>query len=276
MALVRAYRTGRRAGVKRMFRGSAAVLGILLFGGATSVVAEEAHFHIVPHALFKDLSGNGFATGSGATQGTDYDLDNDLDAGGTDLHLGLDLFGRFGRHRVVAGYSLGDHSGDSSLSGNLNFSGAPFTAAGGDVESEIELTRRRLLYGFSFVNLSMLDFGVLVGSDGYEVTTLVSQGGTDRKVELDSIAPALGLNLGIRPPAVPLRIYVEGVFSSGKISDVDTTLTDAYVALDWYIIGLFGLEFGYRYYDLESDDTDQEATFEYRFAGPYAGLVFKF
>lgn len=243
------------------------VAAIALSSGATAL-AEEAHIYVAAYGLRAGLSGTGDAGGH-------YSLDNTLGVSGSDNHTGMDLFGRIGRHRVLLGWSHGTHDGSDSVGGNLSFDGRVF--GGGTVRSRVELTRRRLMYGFSFVQSSMLDFGVLVGSDGYKATTTLSQSGVgSRELAIDSPAPALGLDVGIRPPVLPLRFYVEAVFSGGEVGGTDTTLTDFTATVDWYVVPkLFGVQGGYRYYDLTADDSDAHARFDYRFDGPFLGLVFR-
>ena len=260
--------------MKREWRWAGLVAALVLAAFTPGAFAEEAHVYVAAHASYPELSGDGLTAGTGVTA---YDVEETLDAGGSDLHLGLDIFGRFGRHRLVAGFSQGEHEGENSLSQAFGFDGQLVTS--GDFDSKIDLSRRKLLYGFAFVNSGMVDFGVLVGSEGYDLSTKLSQFGSSREVQIDSPAPAIGLNFGVRPPVVPLRLYGEVVYSSLEISDVDTTLTDATVSLDLYIIPvlkLFGFQAGYRYYDLEAEDKAQGAKFNYKFQGPFAGVVLRF
>jgi hypothetical protein len=213
-----------------------AVTAAMVLAGAGAVRAEEAHIYIAPHAWFADLS-----------DGADFDRD---------VHPGFDFLARLGRHRIVAGATSGENESDAA-------------------NADVELKRARGFYGFSFVNTSLLDIGFLVGADTYDVT--VKAGGSE--VSVDSPAPAVGLSLGIRPPVVPIRLYVEAVYSSLEISDVDTTLLDAYASFDWYLIPVvkvFGVQVGYRYYDLEAEDKEQGVKIDGKFQGPFAGIVLRF
>jgi len=226
---------------------------VLLAAGAASR-GEEAHIYVAPHAWFADLSGDG-ASGKGSANA--FDLGNDLGADGRDVYPSLDFLARLGRHRIVLGYSHGSVDGDR-------------------LRSSVDLNRQRVFYGFSFINLNVLDVTALIGSDGYKLKTKAS-GST--LADLDSSAPAIGLSVGIRPPALPLRFYGEIVRSSWKVSGVDTKLTDAYVAVDWYLIPvfkIFGLQAGYRSYSLNAEDTGSGEKSDYKYHGPFAGLVFRF
>ncbi len=234
-------------------RTAFAVTAVVFLAAAGAARAEEAHIYIAPHAWFGDLSGDGAA---GPLPTDRFDVADDLEADGVDLHLGFDALVRLGRHRIVVGVSSGEHDGDA-------------------LNSSIEIERARLFYGFALVNMKIFDLGVLVGADRYKVTTEAGGSGFD----LDAPAPAIGVHLGIRPPVIPLRFYAEAVFSSWEISGVDTTLTDAYAALDWYLIPvvkLFGVQVGYRLYDLESEDTDTKERATYKVQGPFAGVVLRF
>jgi len=206
---------------------------------APVALAEEAHIYLAPHVWSVEPGGNAVA-----------------DSFDDDLHYALDFHARLGRHRIIAGASSGENTSD------------PLNAT-------IELDRARAFYGFSFVNMSLVDFGGMIGLNSYKATFV--QPGPDS--DIDSPAPSVGVNFGIRPPIIPIRLYVEAVVSSGEFSGVDTKLTDAHASFDWYLIPIFktfGVQVGYRYYDLDAEDKDTGLKFEAKFKGPYAGLVFRF
>jgi hypothetical protein len=252
--------------MKRVWKVLAVTAVAMVIAESPAALAEEAHFYAAGYGWLAGVDGDG-------SDGNTFDLDNTLGLSDGEVHTGFDLFARFGRHRVLAAWSGGEYDESDRVSGTLGFGGRTFGA--GTVDSEVELTRQRLMYGFSFVTTSMLDSGVLVGSDGYEISTTLSQSGVGSEAqEIDSLAPAIGLNLGIRPPVLPFRFYFEAVFSSGDYSGTDTTLTDACAVFDWYIVPkLFGVQAGYRLYDLEAEDDG--VVMDYSFAGPFAGLVFR-
>jgi hypothetical protein len=258
-----------------------AAAALAALAAATTARAGEAHIYISPQAGFPSLSGDGSTRDGAVTGPQDFGVDQTLDAANRDVHLGFDFLARLGRHRIVAGYSHGTHDGENKLPDDLQFDNLLFNA-GSNLKSEIKLTRRRAFYGYSFINSGMLDVGVLVGGDGYDVSTQMSQSGVgSKKAKIDSPAPALGLNLGLRPPVLPLRFYAEMVYSSLKISGVDTKLTDGYAVLDWYLIPvvkLFGVQAGYRYYDLDAvkDKSGKRREFNYKIQGPFVGVVFRF
>jgi len=233
---------------------SGALVTLILLSGLASARADEAHLYFAPQAWFAVPNGNG-ASGPGAAGR--FDVADDLKADNADVYTGFDFLARLGRHRIVGGFSDGKVDGD-----RLN--------------SSIDLRRQRLFYGFSFVSAGLLDVTGLVGGDGYKVRTKFAG---QTKADLDSPAPAVGISVGVRPPVVPIRFYAEAVHSSLKVSGVDTTLTDAYVSIDWYfipIVKLLGFQAGYRYYDLHSQDKGSGERSDYKYRGPFAGLVFRF
>ncbi|MBI3449246.1 MAG: hypothetical protein HY049_10065 [Acidobacteria bacterium] len=237
--------------IGRVFVRVATAAGLLL-GAAAIAGAGEAHLYFAPGAWIAKAEGDG-ATGK---PGGGFNVADDLAADGVDSYPGIDFLARLGHHRIVGGYSDGKVNGDK-------------------LGSSIELRRQRLFYGYSFLSAGVLDVTALVGGDGYDVKTKAAK---STAAHIGSPAPAVGLSIGIRPPIVPVRFYAEGVYSSMKISGVDTRLTDLSASFDWYfipVVKLLGFQIGYRVYDLKSHDTGTGEKSNYRFRGPFAGLVFR-
>ena len=232
---------------RRALTVSAVLAFAWLAGAGAAAAAEQEHFQITAQGWYPTLSGDG------EYRGTDFDVENDLQADGEAWHYGLDFTARLGKHRIFAAYGNGTHDGDTP-------------------NAEVELTSGHALYGYSFVNMKYFDFGVLGGVDTYDLTT---KGSGNDEVSLSATDLAVGVGLGFRLPVFPLSIRGWALYVPVEISGDDTKLTDAAVSFDFHVL-VMDFQVGYRYYDLESENTDDRSRESYRFQGPFAGFGLRF
>ena len=158
---------------------------------------------------------------------------------------------------------------DADANGNLNgkvFDGVVFP---GDVESTIDLTHTdTTLYYEILDNWVSLDLGI---------TGRFFENGLEIKDENESASLDIESVIPLGYVAVKFDLPLTGLFvgADGNIIKYDDNwIYDAKATLGWESsIGL-GIEGGYRYFDAQYDDNDDEV--KLRIEGPYAGLFFHF
>jgi hypothetical protein len=254
----------------------AALLCAVVLAGAGQSFAVEPNIYIAPSIWQSKLSGDGSTSPGGASSRFDWD-----DPLGIDTKESVSTFEgfiRIGNSRFLLGIENDGYAGKDTLDSTLVFGDRTFPQ-GGELSSDLNYRRRRVLYGRPIAEDPRLSIGILAGIESYKVDTILKMtlpsGTRSRKVLIDSKVPMLGASLTFYP--IPnLRIYGQATGMSLDRGGVDSKLFSAYGVVEYTIIGDFlAISLGYRYSVLEARDEDLEAKFNVKQQGTFTGLVFR-
>ena len=233
------------------------------------ISAGEAHLYIAPYMFASEFTGNAQVTGG--TTGTSFDLEDTLGVDPDERIRGIDAFVKFLGNRLEFSHVSGDYDGSSTLSSDLIFDGTTFSASE-MLGSDIEFQRTKFLYGYDF-GLKIVNVGFVVGAHVVEIDArIVSSSGVSERESLRVPVPVVGATVGIHPIA-KLAIHAEVNGMSVTISDIDATLIDGFVGIDYLFFARFGLTAGYKYFLLDATEEDENNSIDFEQSGLYAGLV---
>jgi outer membrane protein len=152
---------------------------------------------------------------------------------------------------------------------NANFDGVAFD---GPVQSTIDLTHTdATLYYEILDNWISLDVGLTARffEEGFEIKQTDTVG-KDASLDVDEVIPMIYAAIKFDLPLTGLYVGADG----NGIKYDDDTILDLKANIGWESsIGL-GIELGYRYFDIQYEDNQEEA--DVTIEGPYAGLFFHF
>ena len=235
---------------------------------AAHVTAGEAHLYLAPYYFDSRLTGDGRV--SDGTSGSDFDLEDTLGIEPGETARGIDGFVSFLGNRIEFSYSSVNMEGRQDLAEDLVFDGTTFPDQE-KIESEVDLTRYKLMYGFHF-DLKVVNVGFVVGAHLVDIDARVSGAGSEEEKSLRVPVPVVGATLGIHPIS-RLAIHAEVSGFSITVSGVEAKLVDGYAGLDFLFLPHFGVTAGYRYFLLDAKDDDEEDDIDLVQRGAYAGLV---
>jgi hypothetical protein len=255
-----------------MRRAAAAVLLLGAFAVCpAAALAIEAG--IRAEYWFPSLSGNAQTTTNGVPD-TPFDLKDTLGIQDENLPFGEAFLG-VSRFTFRLGYTPVKYDGSSTLSQDFRFNGQPFTA--GDTiasrfeldlfEGQLQFDLLRPSVGVASVNLGLILQGIYV--DG---SIRVQSGGTGASTTEDFRlgAPLVGVAAGVGFLKDMIRVDARATgmaYSGSHLYEVD-----AYAS--FVPFPFLRLQGGYKYIDLEVDESDVTASLT--LSGPYAGLQVSF
>jgi len=249
----------------------------LLFSAGSVAAKEGKFFSAQIHYILSDVDAEGRTVED--LVGTRFDLEDTLGVDTEDGVPSVNLwFHILQRNSVLVSYFTGSYDGSATLNSPLLY-GDQLYPAGTTLDSEFDFSLARLHYNFRFLNLKVVDMGVLVGVDLFQGEGRLQPRGlglSDERNDFNAPFPVLGLNFTVKLPKTGLFIYAEATGTSLDISDVDASALDAQLRLTLYIAdGPFGLTVGYRYLDLDLDVED-EGEGEITQEGVYGGIAIRF
>jgi hypothetical protein len=213
------------------------------------------------------IDGNGI-------RGSTISLKDDLGISNAELGY-VEIFGRFGRHRLTAGYLEADYSGSTIIPREIIAKGQTYPA-GSLVEANLKLKIMELEYQYDFLRLENVLAGLSVGAIG---KILYTEGHTSSQApslalsgEGNFYAPipmlGIGVQLGLLANWLEFRGKVTGSNFSGN------TFMGADAALSLTPFPFLDLSCGYKYikYDYEQDNVLLDITM----SGPYFGLAIRY
>jgi outer membrane protein len=161
---------------------------------------------------------------------------------------------------------------DTDANGNIDskiFDGVPFN---GPVQSTIDLTHTdATLYYEILDNWISLDIGLTARffEEGFKITQ-TNVPDRSASLDVDEVIPMVYAAIKFDLPLTGLYVGADG----NGIKYDDDTILDLKAMIGWESsIGL-GIEAGYRYFDIQYEDNQEEA--DVTIEGPYAGLFFHF
>ena len=209
----------------------------------------------------------------GSSPGTPFDL---VDDGGiddaTDAFEAGAWFHPAGPHRVrVAALELAT-DGSATLSRAIEAGGV--TLAPGDVvRSDLDLRLYQAHYGYSVLNMDVVNVAVLAGVDWIDAEPALAFTGGSREARLEGAIPVIGLTAQVQPVGF-FRAYGEASYANWDVSGLDAEVVDLRLRVEFYIGHVFGLGAGYR--DLETRVEDDEGLLDARFDGYQLYVLLRF
>ncbi len=245
-------------------------LACCLLAAAAPAAAGEARLYLVPSYYATELSGEGrISEGSG---GTDFDLEDTLGLDPEEGTASLEGFVKFLGSRIAFSTSTTSYAGEETLAEDLDFHGVTF-GAGADVALDLDVTHHKVLYGFDFVNLKVVNFGLTTGAHLVDIEAELASAGVGReRGELRAPVPVVGFALGLHPVA-KLAIHLEASGFHLTVSGVEATLLDGFLGVDYLFLRKFGATAGYRYFRFDASDEDEEDAVDLTQRGLYAGVA---
>ncbi len=158
---------------------------------------------------------------------------------------------------------------DSNSILNANFDGVDFN---GPVQSTIDLTHTdATLYYEILDNWISLDLGLTARffEEGFKIDQ-TDNSGNRASLDIDEVIPMVYLALKFDLPLTGLYVGADG----NGIKYDDDTILDLKAMIGWESSFGLGIEAGYRYFDIQYEDNQEEA--DVTIEGPYAGLFFHF
>ncbi|HKY33002.1 MAG TPA: hypothetical protein VJV23_10725 [Candidatus Polarisedimenticolia bacterium] len=249
-----------------------AILGLSLGPPAfRPAAAGEAHLYLAPYLQQARLTGDAMLTGGEGPAGTQLDLEETLGVDPEQDVRGVDGFFKLAGSRIEFSYAQAAIDERSRLAEQVIINGTTF-AADERIDSEIDLTRYKLMYGFDF-SFKVVNVGFLVGGHLIDVEAVVeSSSGALEEQDLRVPIPVVGATLGIHPVS-RLAIHAEVSGFSATVSGVEATLLDGFAGVDVLFIPKLGVSLGYRYFAFDAEDEDEQDAVDITQRGPYVGLA---
>ena len=229
-------------------------------------------------AGYQLLSPSGtFAVSGSGLAGTPIDLEKDLGFDDS-KNLTAEAALQFGDFRLSAGYLPLKFSGQGTLNGTVNFNGQTYSGTA-QTTSDVDIKLYEGSLGYYVINfddtpvrlqiapeLSVKVVDASITLDGQEDTT-----GTRLHEEQSVTAPIPTLGLRAR---VGLADYLSLVGRVGYMQYKDDSFLDANGQIEFSPLPLVGIYGGYRYFDVQVDESD--INLDTQFSGPYVGAFVRF
>jgi hypothetical protein len=255
------------------------VIGLLLLVPAWAFAQSELddRFSISLGAFITDRDTNTQLNSETLGKGTEIDFEEDLGLDSSDTVFRLDGHYRFNqKHRL--NFSVFDLSRDSSatIQRDIQF-GDEIFLIDTVVNTEFDITIIRLTYTYSFWQRDNGYLGVTLGAHVADSKIgLAEQNlGQSEISEITAPLPVLGLR-GEYEITDRLTLTAVGEFFMVEFDDVDGSLVDLYVGIDYQVIEhvAVGLGFNSVNLDVDASKNDFSGSLDWRYEG--ALLFFKF
>ena len=248
-------------------RVSIIVFSMLTFF-ALSIVPAMADEMISFKAGYLSLSPEGeFAVFSGGI-GTKVDMEDDLGFDDSEEFM-AEAVVQLGSFRLTAGYLPLKFSGSGSTTGII-FNGQPFV---GTVDSDVDIDLYDVGLTWYLLNFDDLPVRLQLGPEAsikYVDADISMQSSTASESEsVSAPIPTIGLR-----GRVGISDFLGLVGRVGYLEYDDNSFLDADVQLEFSPLPLVGIFAGYRYLDIEVDESD--VFLDVTFDGPYGGALIRF
>jgi hypothetical protein len=238
---------------------------------ASPALADEI-FSLKAGYITLNPSGDVALSANGLT-GTSIDIDDDLG-----IDDGDDFFGeaalQLGDFRLFAAYLPIDLSGNNVLTRDINFNGEIFPA-GSHVKSDLDIDIYEAGLAWFLINLDDAPVRIQFGPEvavKYVDASVKLHDGTSGLSESESF--------GVPVPTVGARARVAVADYLGVVGRVgymeydSNSFLDVDVQVEFSPLPMVGLFGGYRYLDIDVDDSD--LLIDATFSGPYVGALVRF
>jgi hypothetical protein len=214
-----------------------------------------------------------FAVSGGGLQGTSVDMDDDLGFDDSENYL-VEGAMKFGSFRIFAAYMPVKFSGDGELTQDINFNGETFIA-GSQVDSDVDIKLYQAGLAWYLVDVDDLPVRLQFGP---ELTAIYIDADLNMQENVFNIQESASAGVPVATIGLRGRLalgdYLGVVGRVGYLDFKDNSFLDADVQVEISPLPMIGLFAGYRYLDVDVDESDVviNATFE----GPYAGAMIRF
>ena len=211
---------------------------------------------------------------AGSVAGTPYDL---VDDGGTDdtteaFELGL-WFHPVGRHRIRAAYLDLTTDGSATLGRPITADGFPLPP-GTSVSSKTDLKVYEAHYGYSLLNMDIVNVAAAVGADWVDSSSALRSGIGGGAADLSGAVPVVGVTAHVQPVGF-FRAYSEIEYANWSAGGLDSEIVDFRLRLEFYFAHVFGLGVGYRDLKIRVEDSG-EGLLDTRFDGFQVFVLLRF
>jgi hypothetical protein len=220
------------------------------------------------------LSADGkFAVGSDGQAGTKIDFQDDLNFDDSKQYQ-LEAAFQLGDFRLFAAYMPIEFSGKGVLTQDTSFSGETFVA-GSRVESNVDLDIYEAGLAWYGVNIDDMPIRVQLGP---EVAVKYIDASVDMKSDVYGLKTSESVNVAL--PSLGLRgrlamsDWLGVIGRAGYMEYEDNSFLDVEGQVELSPIPLLGLFAGYRYLDVDIDESDVYV--DAKFDGPYIGALVRF
>lgn len=224
-------------------------------------------------AGYQLLESDGSIAGNDNGIGVKLDTDDDLDWGDSE-NLLTELALQWGDSRLTFAYMPIEFSGTNYITINGSYNGQLFTA-GDRVSSDVKLDLYDIGYTYYLLNMddlpSRFQLGVEFAIKVADIEIAFSDSDAGIR-ESDSVVAPLP-TIGVRT-RVALGDLVGLSGRVGYLEYDDNQFWDVDVQLEYSPVPTAGIFVGYRFFDLDVDESDVCVSLE--FSGPYAGIMVRF
>jgi hypothetical protein len=246
------------------------LLFLLIIASVGSAVADELFSLKVGYA---SLDADGIFAANDGSIGTEIDFDNDLNFDDSE-NIYAQAALQFGRIRISAEYLPLDFSGNNTITRDISFGGQTFPA-GTNVSSDVEMD----VFDFAMaIHLLDIDDGPLRLQLGPEVAVKVADIDMSFRDTVSSAAESVSATVPVPTIGARGRIafsdYAGVVGRIGYLEVSGNSFLDADIQLEFSPLPLLGIFAGYRYVDVDVDESD--VVVNSTFSGPYAGVLARF
>jgi len=260
--------------MKRLLK--TALLALALTGlAAAPVLADEI---VALKAGYLMLSPEGqFSVDGNALSGTRVDLDTDLGFDDSENYF-LEGALNLGPFRLAVGYLPLEFSGAGTLNQTIDFNGTTFDV-GVATTSEVKIDIVDAGVTWHVINLDDLPTRIQLGPELAVklVDADLTMTGVDANTSL-SVTETESVQVPIPTIGARARIglsdYLGLIGRVGYMEFQDNSFLDAEAQIEFSPIPLVGVFGGYRYFDLQVDDSG--VFVDAQFAGPFAGAFIRF
>lgn len=213
--------------------------------------------------------------------GTDLDIVDmlNLDENATDFELGLWL-NITKRNRLSFFWFMDQRSGSTKLEESIEVDGKKYVV-GGEVKTDVDLQRYKLLYERSLFRNDMFRIALLVGASYFDATAKIKgvalkgiyelSDSEDKRVQF--ILPVIGLAAEVHLP-LGFGLFAEGCGMGLGYTHANGKYFDVRGGVNWKSRFVFA-QAGYQYIELSVDAFDALVV-EYSLGGPFVSAGVKF
>jgi hypothetical protein len=211
--------------------------------------------------------------------GTALDMESDLGLEDSDDLWQLDARLRFSkRFAMEASYFEIGRSGQSTLSTTVNFGDTNFPV-NADAETEFDTDILAASLRFSFIHNDTMELAGSLGAYWMTVDAGITVPALSLSESADVGAPLPLLGMDFRFNFLPkLALNVRGRYFGVDIEDIDGSLTNFNIGLQYDVFDFFGIGLGYESFDFDvtSNNEDFPGFLRFEYKGPKIFTTFQF
>ena len=211
--------------------------------------------------------------------GTALDMESDLGLEDSDDLWQLDARLRFSkRFAMEASYFEIGRSGQSTLSTTVNFGDTSFPVSV-DAETEFDTDILAASLRFSFIHNDTMELAGSLGAYWMTVDAGITVPSLSLTESADVGAPLPLIGMDFRFNLLPkLALNVRGRYFGVDIEDIDGSLTNFNIGLQYDVFDFFGIGLGYESFDFDvtSNNADFPGFLRFEYKGPKIFTTFQF